>query len=216
MFLSCTVNFMPMPQILGLLGSPLTKGNTALLLERALAGASDAGCTVERVNVPLLTFEPCMEILHCMNEPECAQFDDLTPYYQKVAEADGIIIATPVMTMGVPGKLKGFMDRFQVFYWAKYGRHQPMVPKERKQQRHGLLLGISGLSRDRAPNVFDGVRATTASFFDIVNVTPGEELLVDDMDGKRDLAQFPALLDEANAMGRRLGERACGGAGSPS
>jgi multimeric flavodoxin WrbA len=199
---------MPMPLILGLLGSPLPRGNTALLLERALAGAAEAGCTVERVNVPLLTFEPCMEILHCMKEPECAQIDDMTPYYAKVAEADGIIIATPVMTMGMPAKLKGFMDRFQVFFWAKYGRKDPLVPKERRAHRHGLLIAISGLSRDHAPNVFDGVRATTASFFDIVNVTPGEELLVDDMDGKRDLAGFPALLDEAHAMGHRLGERA--------
>ncbi len=206
---------MPMPLILGLLGSPLPRGNTALLLERALAGAADAGCTVERVNVPLLTFEPCMEILHCMNEPECAQIDDLTPYYQRVLEADGIVIATPVMTMGVPGKLKGFMDRFQVFYWAKYGRRQPIVPKERRQQRHGLLLAISGLSRDHAPQVFDGVRYSTSAFFDIVDVTPGEELLVDDMDDKRDLAQFPALLEEAHAMGRRLGERACSAHGAP-
>jgi multimeric flavodoxin WrbA len=200
-----------MPLILGLLGSPLPHGNTGLLLERALAGAADAGCTVERVNVPLLTFEPCMEILHCMNEPECAQIDDMTPYYDRVAEADGIIIATPVMTMGTPAKLKGFLDRFQVFYWAKYGRKQPIVPKERKKERHGLLLAISGLSRDHAPQVFDGVRNTTAAFYEIVDVTPGEELLVDDMDGKRDLAQFPALLDEAYGMGRRLGERACGG-----
>lgn len=206
---------MPMPLILGLLGSPLPRGNTALLLERALAGAADAGCTVERVNVPLLTFEPCMEILHCMNEPECAQIDDLTPYYEKVAGADGIVVATPVMTMGVPGKLKGFMDRFQVFYWAKYGRKEPLVPKERRKQRHGLLLAISGLSRGHAPQVFDGVRYSTAAFFDIVDVTPGEELLVDDMDGKRDLAQFPALLDEAYAMGRRLGERITGETGEP-
>lgn len=202
-----------MPLILGLLGSPLPRGNTALLLERALAGAADTGCTVERVNVPLLTFEPCMEILHCMNAPECAQIDDMTPYYERVAEADGIVIATPVMTMGVPGKLKGFIDRFQVFYWAKYGRNEPLVPIERKKQRHGLLLSISGLSLDRTPNVFDGVRATTTAFFDIIDVTPGEELLVDDMDGKRDLARFPALLEEAYAMGRRVGERACGGSG---
>lgn len=204
-----------MPLILGLLGSPLPRGNTALLLERALAGAADAGCTVERVNVPLLTFEPCMEILHCMNEPECAQIDDLTPYYEKVAEADGIVIATPVMTMGVPGKLKGFMDRFQVFYWAKYGRKEPLVPGERRKQRHGLLLAISGLSRVHAPHVFDGVRYSTAAFFDIVDVTPGEELLVDDMDSKRDLAEFPALLEEAYAMGRRLGERITGETGEP-
>lgn len=204
---------MPMPLILGLLGSPLPRGNTAMLLDRALAGAAEAGCTVERVNVPLLTFEPCMEILHCMNVPECGLLDDLTPYYQKVAEADGIVIATPIMTMGVPGKLKGFMDRFQVFYWAKYGRKEPLVPRQRRKQRHGLLLGISGLSREHTPRVFDGLRLTTASFFDIVDVTPGDELLVDDMDGKRDLSRFPDLLEEAHAMGRRLGQKACGAGG---
>jgi hypothetical protein len=88
-----------------------------------------------------------------------------------------------------------------------------MVPKKRKNQRHGLLLAISGLSRDAAPQVFDGVRFTTAAFYDIVDVTPGEELLVDDMDTKRDLSAFPALLDEAYAMGKRLGERACGAPG---
>ena len=196
-----------MPLILGLLGSPLPHGNTALILQQALDGAAEAGCTVERVNVPFLTFEPCMEILHCMNAPECSQLDDLTPYYQRVIEADGIIVATPVMTMGVPGKLKGFMDRFQVLYWAKYGRKDPLVPKERKKQRHGLLLAISGLSRARVPHVFDGVRYTTNSFFDITDVTPGEELLIDDMDGKRDLSQFPELLAEARAAGRRLGEQ---------
>ena len=42
-------------------------------------------------------------------------------------------------------------------------------------------------------------------------MTPGEELLVDDMDAKRDLAEFPALLEEAYAMGRRLGERLAAG-----
>ena len=38
-------------------------------------------------------------------------------------------------------------------------------------------------------------------------MTQGEELLVDHMDGKRDLTQFPELLAEARAAGRRLGER---------
>jgi multimeric flavodoxin WrbA len=211
MFLSRTVDSdsMPTPHIIGLLGSPLPHGNTAHLLDRALAGATDAGCTVERVTVPFLQFEPCMEILHCMTSAECAQLDDLTPYYQKIVDADGIVIATPVMTMGVPGKLKGFMDRFQVLYWAKYGRHAPLVPKGRRKERHGLLLAISGLSREHAPHVFDGVRNTTSAFFDIIDVTPGEELLIDYMDDKRDLARFPSLLEEAHAMGRRIGERAC-------
>ena len=34
-------------KIIGLLGSPLVKGNTAKLLDQALRGAADAGCEVE-------------------------------------------------------------------------------------------------------------------------------------------------------------------------
>ena len=196
-----------MPQIIALFGSPRPRGNTGLLLEQALAGAAESGCTTERVNVPFLTFEPCLESLHCMSQAECSQLDDLTPYYDRVVEADGVIIATPVMTMGTPGKLKGFFDRFQVLFWAKYGRKDPLVSRERRAQRHGLLLAISGLSRAQVPHVFDGLRYTIEAFYDITDVTPGEELLVDDMDTKRDLSRFPELLGEARAAGRRLGER---------
>ncbi|NTW64377.1 MAG: flavodoxin family protein, partial [Chlorobiaceae bacterium] len=38
-------------KIIGLLGSPLTEGNTAQLLDRALKGAEDAGCEVEKIVV---------------------------------------------------------------------------------------------------------------------------------------------------------------------
>ena len=31
--------------VIGILGSPLPEGNTAILLEQALKGAADAGCT---------------------------------------------------------------------------------------------------------------------------------------------------------------------------
>lgn len=196
-----------MPEIIALFGSPLPRGNTGLLLDEAIDGATGTGCTVERVNVPFLTFEPCLESLHCMTEPECSQLDDLTPFYDRLSEVDGVIVATPVMTMGVPGKLKGFFDRFQVYYWAKYGRRAPLVAPGRRVRRHGLLIAISGLSRERVPHVFDGLRYTVDAFFDIVDVTPGEEVLIDDMDGKRDLSRFPGILVEAREAGRRLGER---------
>ncbi|MDD1663631.1 MAG: NADPH-dependent FMN reductase, partial [Methanomicrobiales archaeon] len=38
-------------KVIGLLGSPLPEGNTAALLDRALKGAEDAGCTVEKIVV---------------------------------------------------------------------------------------------------------------------------------------------------------------------
>ena len=59
--------------------------------------------------------------------------------YPKFREMDGLIVATPVMTMGIPGKLKSFIDRFQVFFMAKYVRKKPFISKEKKIATKGAL-----------------------------------------------------------------------------
>ena len=102
-------------KIIGVLGSPLPEGNTAILLDRALQGARDAGCDVEKIVVANLDFQACNEMMFCKEHETCIMDDDMQPMYQKFREMDGIILATPVMTMGIPGKLKSFMDRFQVY-----------------------------------------------------------------------------------------------------
>ena len=52
-------------KIIGLLGSPLPGGNTALLLDQALKGAEDAGCSTEKIIVENLDFQACMEKMFC-------------------------------------------------------------------------------------------------------------------------------------------------------
>ena len=153
-------------KIIGLLGSPLVKGNTAKLLDQALRGAKDAGCEVEKIVVPFLDFSPCMEIMFCKEHETCKMKDDITPIYEKFKEADSVIIATPVMTMGIPGKLKGFMDRFQVFFMAKFIRKQSLVSPAKKKHRRGFYIGISGMN---LPDVFDGAKKTVEAFFQITD-----------------------------------------------
>ena len=189
--------------VIGLLGSPLSRGNTAALLDQALRGAEDAGCTVEKILVPFLDFEPCMEILFCKEHETCQMEDELTPLYQKFRDLDGLIIATPIMTMGIPGKLKSLMDRFQVFFMAKYVRRKPLVPKERRGDRPALLIAISGM---KIPNVFDGAKATVAAFLDIIDCTLTGEILVPDMDTIKDIHTRPDLMDLAYRKGRELGD----------
>jgi len=190
-------------KVIGLLGSPLPEGNTAILLDRALKGAEDAGCTVEKIVVPFLDFEPCMEILFCREHETCQMEDDLTPLYEKFREMDGLIIATPIMTMGIPGKLKSFMDRFQVFFMAKYMRRQPLVPKEKRKSRLSLFIAISGM---KVPGVFDGAKATLASFLDIIDCRPFGEILVPDMDTIKDIRTRPEILERAYRQGFELGK----------
>lgn len=189
--------------IIALLGSPLPHGNTAKLLEQAVRGARDAGCEVEVVEVPSLEFGPCMELFYCNTHETCEQIDEVTPYYEKMKEAGGVIVATPIMTYGIPGKLKSFIDRFQVFYMAKYERKQSFISRERRNGRKGLFISIAGMN---VPNVFDGAKLTMLAFFDIIDVVYWGELLRNDMDRIRDVAAEPGLLEAAYKKGFDLGK----------
>lgn len=189
-------------RVIGLLGSPLSEGNTAILLERALEGARDAGCETETIAVTNLDFQPCMEIFHCREHSTCMMDDDMQAMYHKFREMDSLIVATPIMTMGIPGALKSFIDRFQVFFMAKYVRRESLVPKEKIPHRRGLYIGISGMN---VPEVFDGAKLTVHAFFDIIDVRYHADLLIRDMDHIRDIKTRPDLLEAAYQKGNEIG-----------
>lgn len=194
-------------RIIAVLGSPRLSGNTAKLLDEAIRGAVDAGCEVEKIEVTTLDFHACREIFFCREQEACAMKDDMTDIYRKFRDIDGVIVASPVMTMGIPGRLKSFMDRFQVYFMAKYMRGKPMVPEEKRKSRLGLYLAISGMN---VPYVFDGAKLTVQAFFTIIDVKYWGDLLIRDMDTIQDLSTRPELLGEAyrkgNEMGRLLQE----------
>jgi len=190
-------------KIVGILGSPLMEGNTAALLDRALQGARDAGCDIEKIVVANLDFQACNEMMFCREHETCIMDDDMQQMYQKFREMDGIILATPVMTMGIPGKLKSFMDRFQVFFMAKYMRKKPFFDKDQASKRNGLFICISGM---KIPEVFVGVKLSVKAFFDIIDCQYRDELLVSDMDTIRDIRTKTDLLDAAYKKGFALGK----------
>lgn len=192
-----------MVTVIGLLGSPLPEGNTAILLEYALRGAADAGCTVEKIVVNNLDFQACNEMMFCREHETCIMDDDMQEMYRKFRDMDSLIIATPVMTMGIPGRLKSFIDRFQVFFMAKYMRNQPLVAADHKSRRRSLLICISGM---KIPEVFVGAKLTLRAFLDIIDCRYADELLISDMDTIRDIRSRQDLLDAAYAKGRALGE----------
>jgi putative NADPH-quinone reductase len=189
--------------VIGILGSPLPEGNTAILLSQALKGAADAGCSTGTIVVNNLDFQPCMEMMFCREHETCIMDDDMQQLYGKIRDADSIIIATPVMFMGIPGRLKSFMDRFQVFFMAKYMRNQPLVTPEKKKVRRGLFICISGM---KIPEVFVGAKLTAEAFFDIIDCPFSDELLISGMDTIRDVRTRQDILDAAYAKGRALGE----------
>jgi len=122
--------------------------------------------------------------------------------YTKFREMDSLILATPVMTMGIPGRLKSFLDRFQVFYMAKYVRKDPLISREQAAKRNGLFICISGM---KIPEVFVGVKLSVLAFYDLIDCTYRDELLINDMDTIRDVRSRPDLLEAAYKKGFALG-----------
>ena len=190
-------------KVIALLGSPLPDGNTARLLDEAIRGAEEAGCDVERIVAAHLDIAPCMEIFYCQENETCEIRDEMIGIYDKFREMDGLIIATPVMTMGIPGRLKSFMDRFQVFYMAKYHRGRPFISPEQRRRRKMLFISIAGMN---LPTVFEGAKMTAKAFGEIIDCPYWDEVLRNDMDTIQDIRTRPEVMEAAYRKGYELGQ----------
>jgi len=104
-----------MKKVLGVIGSPRRKGNTHLLVESILKGASDAGATAEMIFLDEKKIAECDGCHACWKGKPCAKKDDMNAIYDRIAESDALVLGTPVYWYGPTALMKGFLDRFVYF-----------------------------------------------------------------------------------------------------
>ncbi len=102
-------------KILGILGSPHPKGNTAILLDAVLEGAAAAGAEVERLFLGDLEMKFCGGCTQCYRLGDCRYEDDIEKVKEKMLAADGIVLGSPVYIWGVTAQMKTLMDRCAYF-----------------------------------------------------------------------------------------------------
>ncbi|HPU67133.1 MAG TPA: flavodoxin family protein [Clostridiales bacterium] len=122
-----------------LFSSPNKNGYTKKLLDGFFVSAP-GNLSVDTVNLFDLLPKPCNDCKACGKENTCV-FDDLDEVFDKMQNADVVIIATPVYHYNVPAPLKAVFDRTQRFYEAYVVRKEE--PK-RKNDGRGVLLTVSG------------------------------------------------------------------------
>jgi multimeric flavodoxin WrbA len=95
------------------IGSPRKNGNCAALAERAAQGIADSGASVETFNLHEMSIKPCTACDSCTESAEalCVIEDDMQVLYPKLAEAGGLVIASPVYWFTMSAQTKLFMDR---------------------------------------------------------------------------------------------------------
>ena len=102
--------------VVGFVGSPRNKGNTATLVQEVLRGAQEAGAQVAVYDLNALNIRGCQGCRACKQPgAACVQQDDMQELYGRIAGADAVVIGTPVYMAQVTGQTKVFMDRLYAF-----------------------------------------------------------------------------------------------------
>ena len=123
-------------------GSPRKNWNTHKLLMEAERGAKEAGATTEIIHLFDLKYTDCISCFACKlrgnkTEGVCAVRDDLKPVLERIAEADGVIIGSPVYYGNLTGQALSFINRllFPVMHYEidpRTGRPESVLKKEKK------------------------------------------------------------------------------------
>lgn len=171
--------------ILILSGSPRKGGNTELLAEAFAKGAS-AQHHVEIVSVRDYKVNPCLGCNACFKtDGVCAQKDDMSLIYEKMSQADMLVIASPVYFYGISAQLKAVIDR----------SHNPIRDSFHIKKMALLLVGAATL-----PELFDAILTEYNLCLKFFNIEDAGKVLVRGVKDKGDIKNTNAL-NEAYIFG---------------
>ncbi|MBQ6766871.1 MAG: flavodoxin family protein [Paludibacteraceae bacterium] len=144
-------------KVLILQSSPRANGNTAWMADEFKKAAESAGHDVTLVNVAKKKIAGCLacEYCHGKGNGACVQKDDMQELYPLMAEAEALVLASPIYYFTLNAQIQAPIQRM-------YCVNSPAKVKK-------MALLCSSYS----PNVYDGA---TSEFRDICNYWGVENL----------------------------------------
>jgi multimeric flavodoxin WrbA len=99
-------------KIIGFNASPKGKdSNTLRLVHAVLAGAKDEGAETELVDLYQQRIGYCTACGTCYAKGECTLPDNFTDLFDRIMNAEGIVLGAPNYIDSVPAPMKAFFDR---------------------------------------------------------------------------------------------------------
>ncbi len=178
--------------ILILEGSPRKNGNSCTLAEQAAKGVRADGGEPDVVFLQGLKIAPCTSCDACRKNGICTIKDDTQTLYPKLAEADGLILASPIFWFTYSAQLKTCIDRW---YSLWNGKHDFLK---------GKPVGVILTYGDTDLFTSDGINAihTLDTMFDFLGAKVDWVYgsLMDIGDAEKD----PELMAGALALGKKI------------
>src|SRR3989338_8420852 len=181
-------------KVLGLSGSPRKGGNTDTLLDKALEGTEAAGAAAEKIVLNDLNFCPCQECGGCARTGICVVKDDMQAVYEKLQDADAVIIASPIFFGSVSAQVKMMIDRLQCLWVAKYVLKRAVSAKA---GRKGVFLSVGGADK---VEFFDNAKSIIKVFFATLGIKYAGELYYRGLDRKTAIKEKEGALEAAFSL----------------
>lgn len=108
--------------VLGLSASPRRRGNSRLLCEAVLDGASSAGHRTDLVHLPDVAPTMLRNCRECRRPDGSCSIEDgyRDLFFDKVLSADALVFATPIWWYGMAAAMKNYFDRMFCYTAASY------------------------------------------------------------------------------------------------
>lgn len=188
-----------MSKVLIINGSPKARGNTALALQEVQKALESQGIETEWMHVGHHAIRGCIGCGRCRELGKCVFDDDVNEAAKLFAEADGLLIGTPVYYASPAGTLVSFLDR--LFFSTPFSKMMKVGAAVAVARRGGLTATYDML------NKYFGISnmpiATSRYWNQVHGQTPGQA--VEDQEGMQTMRQLGlnmAFLIKSIALGK--------------
>jgi protein-tyrosine-phosphatase len=108
------------------------------------------------------------------------------------------VVATPIFFYNMTAQLKAVVDRCQMFWARKY---KLKLKDPGANMRRGFLLAVGAT---KGKNLFEGLNLTTQYFFDAIGAKFEDSLTYRGIEGPKDMARHPKVIEEVEQAVERL------------
>lgn len=180
-------------------GSPHKEGTTFAALSEVKTTLEAEGIEAEILHIGTCV-KGCMVCLGCKGGGGCVVKDTVNEAAEKLREADGVIVGSPVYYASPNGSLIAFLDR--LFFSSKFDKTMKVGASVVVARRGGLTASFDVLNKYFA---ISGMPIATSTYWNQVHGSSGEDARLDEegMQTMRNLARNMAFMVKSIALGKK-------------
>ncbi|MBV7275837.1 flavodoxin family protein [Clostridium sp. PL3] len=184
-------------KVMAFVGSGRKEGNTSKIVGAICDGIKENGHDVEIYNLSELDNKGCRACGLCQaNKVEyCSINDKMTELLPKIADADCIIVGTPVYMLQVSGHTKQFLDRMFTFFIESNNTTRILPGKKY------ITVTCSGAPAEAFKNVTEYLNIIFGGYSKMVNAG---NIIAGNLGDKDDILSQQEILKQAEEIGRKL------------